>query len=344
VKLRTFNAPDMPSAMRMVKDALGENAIILNTQSLPNKGGVVLTAAIDEDDDLPSFQPPPSQTSNEFDLSRQARFHVGHSQQLDDVRFELQNIFRFHNIPDLFMAKLVQLAKPEELETVLASRRSGDMLVAAALEKILAKFFNFDPIVITRKPARIMLVGTPGIGKTLSIAKLATQLCVNKVPLHVITTDNSRAGGIEQLQAFTNILEVPLHVVHNVKELGILLTTLPNTAHVLIDTAGCNPFNQREFKELETIANLPGVEPILVMPAGGDSLEAVDMVEIFSTLPIRRMFVTRADSARRFGGIIASAAAHGIAFSSVSRTASLQENINALTPALLAEFLQRYKY
>ncbi len=57
---------------------------------------------------------------------------------------------------------------------------------------------------------RIMLVGPPGVGKTLTIARLAAQIAIQKHKLAVITTDNKRAGGVRQLQAFTDILELEL--------------------------------------------------------------------------------------------------------------------------------------
>ena len=112
---------------------------------------------------------------------------------------------------------------------------------------------------------------------------------------------------------------------------------------VLIDTAGCTPYDPKEFNELKSIATLEKIEPLLVMPAGGDSLEAIDMLEIFSTLPIRRLLITRTDAARRFGGILAAAAAHGLSLCNISRSASIMDSVQPLEPAILAEMLLRYK-
>ncbi len=83
-----------------------------------------------------------------------------------------------------------------------------------------------------------MLIGPPGIGKTLTIARIAAKLTMDKQSLLVITTDNKRAGGIEQLQAFTNILGHPLKVAPSRAALAQYLKSAKKQTHVLIDTAG----------------------------------------------------------------------------------------------------------
>ena len=48
-----------------------------------------------------------------------------------------------------------------------------------------------------------MLVGPPGAGKTIVAAKLMMRARRAGRPFAAITTDTRRAGGVEQLQAFT---------------------------------------------------------------------------------------------------------------------------------------------
>ena len=72
-------------------------------------------------------------------------------------------------------------------------------------------------------------------------------------------------------------------------------------------------------------------------------METIDIVEVFRELPIKRILVTRADATRRFGGILAAAAAHGLGFCNISRSASITDNIQALEPNLLAQMLLKYK-
>ena len=56
MRLKSFHAPSMVEAMRLVRDALGDDAIIVATRE--EEGGVRLTAAIDDVEEPPL--PPPS--------------------------------------------------------------------------------------------------------------------------------------------------------------------------------------------------------------------------------------------------------------------------------------------
>lgn len=337
MRLRTFTAPDMPSAMRMVREALGEHAIILTSEADRGKG-VKLTAAVEAHDDAPRVRPVEA-------APVMMKTHPAAGQ----LRFEIQNILRFHNVPELFVAKIVQKASDAELSSILALHgaghdRSPGQLFRLALEKLTAAYFKFTPLRLDGTPSRLMLIGPPGIGKTLTIAKLATKLAMGRQKVTVFTMDNKRAGGVEQLQAFTGILGLPLTVVTGLEDLRQQLKSVAANMHVLIDTAGCNPYAREDVNELKACASLAGIEPVMVMAAGGDSLEAIDMVESFTgALPIERLLITHADMARRFGGVLAAAAAHGLAFSQISGSSSIAEPLQSLDGASLAQLLLKYQ-
>jgi flagellar biosynthesis protein FlhF len=342
MRLRTFTASDMPTAMQMVRDALGDNAIILATDAKAGSRQVTVTAAIDENDEFdlsPSYPSgkgrgdgniPEPRTPNTAPLN-------------NDIKFELQNILRFHNLPEIFVAKLLQKLTPADLAEITGKNQGIEELFRPALEKLLSRNFVFDPLRFSTQDLRLMLVGTPGIGKTMTIAKLATKLAMDKQPVAVITTDNNRAGGIEQLQAFTSILGIELQSANGRSELENILKTIPARTRVLIDTAGCSPYDTSEFSELRSIAGIKNIEPVMVLPAGGDSMETIDMLEIFAELPIRRLLITKADTTRRFGGVLAAAVAHGLSFCNISRSASITDSLHMLEPSLLAQMLLKYK-
>lgn len=343
MRLRTFTAPDMPSAMKMARDALGENAIIISSQPASGRQGISVTAAIDDREDIPSFlsaqkpKPEPARAPDrENDLAGQ------------QLRYDMQNVLRFHNLPELFVAKMLQKISNAELAALIAlqaisGRREPRYLQQLAMEAIASNYFSFQPLAPEGNDARIMLIGTPGIGKTLTIARIAARLAMDKLPPLVITTDNKRAGGIEQLQAFTDILGLQLKIATNPDELWHHLADLAPDERALIDTAGCNPYDMSELKELTGYAMLGGIEPVLVLPAGGDSLETIDMVEAMADLPIKRLLVTKADTARRFGGILAAAAAHNLAFCNVSSSSGIIDALQPMDSQLLAQLLLRYQ-
>lgn len=317
MRLRTFTAHDMPAAMKLVREALGDDAVILSTTSNKGGKGVHVTAAVNLEDELPLSAPAP-------------RAKATSSATTDNLRFELQNILRFHNLPELFIAKIMQKLPDAALTSTMA------------LERLLGGFFRFEPLPLESAKLRLMLIGPPGSGKTLSVAKIAARLCLDKQPLTVITTDDKRAGGVEQLQAFTDILGLTLQVAANPKALQKILESLPARMRVLIDTAGYNPYDGESLFELQAFTALDDIEPVLVMPAGGDSLEAIDLVEPFAALPIKRLLVTRADTVRRLGGAMAAVAAHDLAFSNISRSPRPVDMLQAMDSRLLAQLLLRH--
>jgi len=344
MRLRTFTAADMPSALNLVRQSLGESAIILSSEDHPEKRMVSVTAAVEEDDEESIIAPIVSRKSvpgPSFEATLAAAEF-----DMEGLRHQVQTTLRFHNLPEVFIAKLMQKASDAQLRQALAvtaaQHKDERALPRILLEKLLAGFFGFKPLPFGGK-LRLMLVGAPGIGKTLTIAKLATQLAMEKKPITVITCDNKRAGGVEQLQAFTNILSLRLLVASNLADLKGYISTVATDSSLLIDTAGCNPYDADEMAELASYANVGNIEPVFAMQAGGDSMEAIDMVEAFSALPVQRILITRADTARRFGGVLASAASHGLAFSNVSSSPSVIDELQPVDAGVLAQLLLRYQ-
>lgn len=339
MRLRTFTAPTVPAAMDMVRAALGEDAIILSTGK-HNGVSVTITAAVDTRDEI--------EMADRIAVGEntQPTRRAAPQQPASDLRFEIQNVLRFHNLPDMFVSRLVQKVSEQDLSAATAlhkisGTRDARHLHKLAMEKLMGSCFEFAPLPFDSAELRIMLVGAPGAGKTLTIAKLAARMAMDKRPLTVITTDNKRAGGIEQLKAFTDILGLELQVATSRAELSKLLASAES--RVLVDTAGCNPYEIEELEELESLATVGGIEPVLVLPAGGDCMEAIDVIETFSAIPIKRMLITRADTARRFGSILASAGMHNLAFANASHSASIIDPLHPADATLLAELLLRYQ-
>lgn len=222
----------------------------------------------------------------------------------------------FHNLPD-----------------GLAVRLAG-----APLESALAGALSFAPLP-GGAPRPLILAGPPGAGKTLTCAKLATRLVMRGTAPVMVTADGQRAGAAEQLAAFTRVLGLTLAVAANPAVLAKALMRRPAGAPVLIDTPGCDPFDELQAAALHALAAVADADIALVLPAGLDAEEASDLARAFAALGARHLVPTRLDTARRLGGVLAAAAAGPLALAEAGTGPGAADGLTPLSPALLAEWL-----
>jgi flagellar biosynthesis protein FlhF len=157
----------------------------------------------------------------------------------------------------------------------------------------------------------VMLVGTPGAGKTLTAAKLAARLVrLGEKPM-VITADRERAGASEQLAAFTRILELDLTVAEDPLMMARALASRPAKCKAIIDMAGCNPYDLAQKEALVTSAVTADASLVWVLPAGQDADDAAEMATCFASLGARQMIPTKLDISHRLEGILRAAEAGG---------------------------------
>ena len=161
-------------------------------------------------------------------------------------------------------------------------------------------------------------------------------MVMEKKKLTVITTDTKRAGGIEQLQAYTDILNLPLQIAEDRAGLEEILAGCDPQTRILIDSAGVNPYDAAELKELMDFITLGGIEPVLTLAAGGDAQEATTLAKIFGVTGVKRVLLTRADISRRYGSILSAAHAGGYAFCNASASGKVVGNTALWMPIISA--------
>src|SRR5690348_344110 len=104
MRLRTFNAPDMKLAMQMIREALGDDAIIISSSRAINGNGIVVTAAAEPVSDVEAPKPP--HITPPVISFLQARAFTA-----DHVLEQIEEVLRFHSTPPDVIAKLIETAK-----------------------------------------------------------------------------------------------------------------------------------------------------------------------------------------------------------------------------------------
>lgn len=306
MRLKTFTAPSMNEAMQLVKTHLGPDAIIVSTQKGEGGIGVRLTAAIDtvEEEDAWDYD----------------------EDQVDPID-EIVEALAHHNVAAELSEKITRVAGSLDAE-------DAKLALAGALDQL----FKFQPLPVSGSRP-IVLVGLPGAGKTVTTAKLATRQVMKKRPVNVITTDTVRAGGFDQLEAFTRLLGVDLHTADNAADLSDAVAASPPGTLTLVDCAGGNPFDADDLELQRRLVEGLDSEMVMVMAAGTDPLDAVDQARAYARIGARRMIATRLDIARRLGSVLAAADAGRLAFAEVGIGSGVADGLAPLNPVSLARLL-----
>lgn len=146
------------------------------------------------------------------------------------------------------------------------------------------------------------LIGSTGVGKTTTAAKLAAQ-CVQAYganSIGLITLDSYRVAGYEQLRAYGRMMGVVAHLAHDRAALQDLLELLANKRMVIIDTAGLGQKDPRIQEMMELLA-APSIKKLLVLNAGahGDTLD--DVVKAYKGTPLHGVILSKVDEAAKLG-------------------------------------------
>ena len=153
---------------------------------------------------------------------------------------------------------------------------------------------------------KIALVGPTGVGKTTTLAKIASYYALreNKV-VALVTLDTYRIAAAEQIKTYARLLGVPLEVVWDPSWFAQALERFEGSDYVLIDTPGCSPNDRKTISRLAGIlAPEPGIEVHLVIPSGLRPEEMRGVMEGFRPLGYQRVIFSKLDEAVTWGNLL----------------------------------------
>lgn len=319
MRLKSFTAKTMKEAMDMVRDTLGEEAVIVATREEKNAVGSAIfhiTAAV-EKDLTANYQDYPAHDWNDLEDEDE-------SSVIEDLT---DNMLR-HAVPEEVLHQVISCASVLGID-------EPRLALLSAIERL----FKFNPIPSEKLPLPLMMLGPPGAGKTLATAKLAARSAMNGLNVAVITTDIERAGGREQLEAFTRLMDIELKTAKSPTELKEVILSVKDADQILIDTAGINPFDTNHIKKTAQLIGAVELDSVFVLPANTNADEAGEMAQIFATMGTKRLLPTRVDVARRLGSLMAAAYQGSLSFTEVSTTAKVADGLSHLTSKRLTQLL-----
>lgn len=151
-----------------------------------------------------------------------------------------------------------------------------------------------------------VFVGPPGVGKTTTIAKIASnEILQYQRKVGLITVDTYRIGAIEQLKTYASILNVPIKVVHNAEELKQALMELEDCDRIIVDSMGRTHRDYDNLKELkELLSVLDRYTCYLVLSMSTKYRELTRIMTEFQFLNYNHLILTKLDECERNENIL----------------------------------------
>ena len=317
--VHTFRAGCFQEAIAQVKRVLGPDALVVSRRHLDanesyegGRGGVEITAMAGGNTAASPVQPEDKGTA-------------------------------------LLERRLIRDGVPERAARSLSKnvrdRHKGPLLGMAALETFLAEALC-DEVVFAGKAGRgarvCAMTGPTGVGKTTTIAKIAAEeQLVHGRRVGLVSIDQYRIGGIEQLQRYADLIGCPMEVAQDARTLEIALRKLDHCDLVLVDTAGRAT---RDTLALQAMAEClhgaqEAVEVHLCLPVAMRERELQLAIENHAVLQPVRLTCTKVDEAVFCGAILAAHVRSGLPLAYITTGQRVPEDIRVASSELLASLL-----
>ena len=172
-----------------------------------------------------------------------------------------------------------------------------------AVDELCASLATFPPQLL-EDGGIAAFVGPTGVGKTTTIAKLASQYALRHGArdIALVSMDSYRIGARDQLFTFGRIINASVFEADSPLALRRLLTGLGDYRLVLIDTAGVSQRDARLAEMLDGLANQSRpVDLYLTLAATADEQLLDEIVSCYQQVSVTAAAITKVDEASRLG-------------------------------------------
>lgn len=277
--------------------------------------------------------------------------------ELDSMKIMLQKVMEdtsrdkmeIKPLPEILRDNEVQERVVQEIlsdivDDDILRNRNPDKTREALKDYFDKKFHPAEEIkVFENKQKIVALLGTTGVGKTTTIAKLAANFVLEKgCSVALITADTYRISAVEQLKTYSDIIGLPLEIVYAPAELKAALLKHNDKQLILIDTAGRSQYNEFQLDELKTLVNVNSkIEKHLVLSATTKYKDAVEILRKFSICLPDKVLFTKVDETSSVGSIINLLHEYPITLSYITNGQSVPDDIALADSSKLAELILR---
>lgn len=198
----------------------------------------------------------------------------------------------------------------DEVEKFIRPGNNVDLILPNIYQKLVLKFGQPKTIELSgKKPNVIFFIGPTGVGKTTTIAKIASKYKVEyNRKVAFITADTYRIAATEQLRVYANILDAPMSIVYSVDEINEEIEKYMEYDLIFVDTAGFSHKNEQQRNDTKRL--VAGVkeeiakEVYLVLSATTKYKDLMDIVDIYKEISAFKLIFTKLDETSSYGNML----------------------------------------
>ena len=344
MQIKVFSAPKMHEALALVREDFGSDAVILDRIEAVNAQGEKewrVHAALDTE--LEDAVKKTAVAKPAVDEAVQANLEAS-MQRLEKIAASLGNR-DVEQYRQAISKAHVQVAFDHLLAMGVSAINAFEMADAYAKHQpVTLGTLRWAKAFSAKQERRVVLFSGPnGAGKTLLAAKLATHYSLKGISVVLMTTDTQRIGGSEVLNAYAEVLGIPLFIIRNQEDAKQAHEATKTAQLVLIDSEGWNNRHASVLRSQIVLWDSLGcTHRTMVMPASLDEADGLAMLKRAQAMAMTQIAFTKLDETTRPGKIVNWAEASRMPMSYCSFGAEVPGQMGWLSPKALTAILVKH--
>ncbi len=229
-----------------------------------------------------------------------------------------------------------------EIQHKLKKNAGVNYILMSMYQKIVLKLGTIKTMDDDKKKYKFF-IGPTGVGKTTTIAKIASMLKMEQQKkVALMTADTYRIAAVEQLTTYANILDIPLQVIYSADEVQETMEKYKDYDVVLVDTAGRSHKNREQRDDIEKLLKAVPEEErenYLVLSATTKYRDLLKITEAYSQMTDYALIFTKLDETSCIGNILNIRMKTGAPLSYATFGQNVPDDISVIDPQSIAKQL-----